>query len=125
MDLVWKRLDEIEHGDILIVLRRMPDKGEPLLLPSAPKDPPKDKAKLPTHTTEEFCQMFGYILGDGCVSMDKKGSRLCITPSYNICEKSAYKKIFKNLFDYDLKRNVQNGYESFVCCSYKVWPATK
>jgi geranylgeranyl pyrophosphate synthase len=120
MKLGWKKLEDLKPGDIIIVLRKIPDKGKPLNLPVPPKDPPKDKTKIPRKTTEKFCQMFGYILGDGCVTIDNKSSRLYITPSNDQNERNVYKKIFRDLFGYELKKETIGNYERFFCCSYKV-----
>jgi len=120
MELGWKTLRQLKKGDTIIVLRKIPDKGKPFKLPIPLKDPPKDKTKIPIETTENFCQIFGYILGDGCVTINNKGSRLYITPSNSQYERSAYKRIFKEVFDYDLRSETQGGYERLFCCSYKV-----
>ena len=118
--LVWKPLKDLKVGDLIVALRKIKDEGKPLQLPQPSKNPAKDKTTLPTHTTTEFCQLFGYFLGDGSVTIDKKSSKLYICPSKEIDEKISYKKLFLKVFNYRLRSEIQRGYERFLCCSYKV-----
>ena len=118
--LRWKRLRDIKPGENLIIFNRLPDEGKPIKLPHPPKNPFKDKAKLPQYTDEKFCQLLGYILGDGSVSIDKKSSRLCLCPSGDKEEISAYSSLFFQVFGYPLKENRTKFGIYLVCCSYKV-----
>jgi geranylgeranyl diphosphate synthase type I len=118
--LRWKRLRDIKAGENLIIFNKLPDEGKPIQLPHPPKNPFKDKAKLPQYTDEKFCQLLGYILGDGSISINKKSSRLCLCPSNDKEEISAYSSLFFQVFGYPLKENRTKFGVYLVCCSYKV-----
>ncbi|MDI6591477.1 MAG: polyprenyl synthetase family protein [Patescibacteria group bacterium] len=116
--LKWKPLEKLKKGDNIIVLNKIPDEGKSLKLPQPPKDPIKDRTILPKETSEEFCQLVGYILGDGSISIDKKSSRLQLCPSNNPEEISAYSSLFSKVFSYQLRRHKKDS--GLHCCSFKV-----
>jgi len=118
IELKWRQLKELKKGDRIVVLNKLPDEGKPLKLPQPPKDPIKDKTILPKETTEEFCQLVGYILGDGSISIDKKSSRLQLCPANDIEEVSAYSSLFSKVFSYQLR--TYKGTNNLSCCSFKV-----
>jgi geranylgeranyl diphosphate synthase type I len=118
--LRWKRLRDIKPGENLIIFNKLPNEGKPIKLPIPPKEPFKDRAKLPQYTDERFCQLLGYILGDGSISIDKKSSRLCLCPSEDKEEIATYSSLFFQVFGYPLKENRAKFGVYLVCCSYKV-----
>lgn len=118
IELKWKPLGKLKKGDKIIVLNRIPDEGKPLKLPLPPKNPAKDKTKIPEVTTEEFCQLVGYILGNGSISIDKKSSRINLCPSNDEEEISAYSSLFSKVFSYKLKK--YKGSPNLYCGSFKV-----
>ncbi len=118
--LTWRKLKDIKPGDLIIILNKIPDEGKPLKLPQPPKDPIKDKAKIPEYTNEEFCQLMGYILGDGSISIDKKSSRLYLCPSNDEEEISVYTSLFSKVFSCKLKREKRKSGNYLLCCSFKV-----
>ena len=118
--LSWRKLKNIKKGDWIIILNKIPDRGKPLRLPQPPKDPIKDKTKIPEYTSEEFCQLIGYILGDGSISIDKKSSRLTLSPSNDEEEVSAYSSLLSKVFSYRPKRTKTEFGNYLTCCSFKV-----
>jgi len=118
--LNWKKLKNVKKGDWIIILNKISDEGEPLKLPKPPRDPVKDRTKILEGTTEEFCQLIGYILGDGSISIDKKSSRLTLCPSNSEEEISAYSSLFSKVFSYKLKRYTTQQGNYLCCCSFKV-----
>ncbi|HZY46188.1 MAG TPA: P-loop NTPase, partial [Candidatus Bathyarchaeia archaeon] len=65
--LSWKRLAELKSGDVIAVIKKLPQNGEaPLELSSITSIEPESPF-LPNHTTDSFCQLVGYFLGDGFV----------------------------------------------------------
>lgn len=117
---VWRQLKNLKVGNAVVVLRKVYDNGMSYKLPVPARNPPKDKTIIPDYTTKEFCQLFGYLLGDGSITINKKSSRLYICPSNNEDEKRAYTTIFSKLFNYNLKSEREGNYERLYCCSYKV-----
>ena len=113
----WKAASELKKGDFVVVVRKIDDLGKPLELPTPSKNPSKDKTVLPEYTTPEFCQLFGYLVGDGVVTINKKGSRVYLCTSPDDDEVKAYSKLFRDLFSYNL-RKTKDG--ALYCCSYKV-----
>ncbi|MFQ5406112.1 MAG: polyprenyl synthetase family protein [Candidatus Micrarchaeia archaeon] len=112
----WKPLKELRKKDILVVLRETEDLGKPCSLP-VPSPNPQEKTRIPKVTTPEFCQIFGYMIGDGVVTINKKSSRIFLLPSNDPVEKKAYSDLFYNLFDYELKAHKHKEYEALCCCS--------
>ena len=65
--LSWKRLIELKSGDVIAVIKKLPqDEEAPLDLHTVTGITRRDHL-LPKHTTEGFCQLVGYFLGDGFV----------------------------------------------------------
>ncbi|MCD6402631.1 hypothetical protein J7L36_02150, partial [bacterium] len=118
--LRWRMLKDLKSGDFVIILGKLPDCGNPLKLPIPPKDPIRDKTKIPEYTTEEFCQLIGYILGDGSISIDKKSSRLTLCPSNDEEEISAYSSLLSKVFSYRPNRTKTKFGNYLTCCSFKV-----
>jgi len=118
--LSWKALKDIKEGNWVVILNKIPDKGKPLELPQPPKNPFKDKTKIPEFTNKEFCQLVGYVLGDGSISIDKKSSRLTLCPSNDEEEILSYSSLFSRVFSYKLRTYKTNQYRYLSCCSFKV-----
>jgi len=118
--LQWKPLCKLQKNDPIIVLRKGFATKTPYEFPDPPKNPPKDMTKIPSYSTKEFCQIFGYLLGDGSLNLQKRYSNLVLCPSKDKAEKEKYFDLFKNVFDYELKTHLQYGYERFNCSSFKV-----
>ncbi len=94
----WKPLHALRKGDLLVVLKNLPDDGKPFALPSIDARPnQKNSAKIPDFTDDDFCQLVGFFLGDGCVTMSPNGSRIffCIPPGE---VRDAYGNLFKRVF---------------------------
>ena len=63
---------ELKIGDYMVILRKIPNKSSPQKLPKFEKVH-KD-LKIPEETSPEFCQIIGYLLGDGHKSEQLKNS---------------------------------------------------
>jgi geranylgeranyl pyrophosphate synthase/intein/homing endonuclease len=120
IELKWKPLKKLKKGDNIIVLNKFPGEGKSLKLPQPPKDPIKDKTILPKETSEEFCQLVGYILGNDSISISKKSSRIYLCPSNDKEEILAYSQLFSKVFFRELKREKRINGNCLYCDSYKV-----
>ncbi|HEV2119746.1 MAG TPA: P-loop NTPase [Candidatus Bathyarchaeia archaeon] len=70
--LYWKQLGQLRPGDIIAVVKRLPqNKAVPLEL-SPITDTSSTGPILPSHTTDDFCRIIGYFMGDGFVRLNPK-----------------------------------------------------
>lgn len=100
-------------------MRKFDGEGKSYKLPLPAKNPPKDKTYIPEYTSDKFCQLCGYILGDGVVSIDKKTSRIFLCTSGQKDEMESYSNLFREVFGYEL-RDYKTSKGTLTCCSYKV-----
>jgi intein/homing endonuclease len=89
--LMWKRLNELKVGDILVVLKKRPDEGQPYKLPDN---------RFIKETNEDFCKFIGFFLGDGWLPKEKNGYRICIAAPERKIE---YAELFRKIFGKEMK----------------------
>ncbi len=70
LSLIWKRLAELKEGDVVAVVKKLPEHATPFELPKIPCKRPGDLV-LPVRTTVGFGQLMGYYLGDGFVRFNE------------------------------------------------------
>ena len=69
--LIWKRLVELKRGDIIAVIKKLPQVGPfTFSLPTIPSRRAEDPA-VPSQMTEDFSRVVGYFLGDGFVRFNR------------------------------------------------------
>jgi Mrp family chromosome partitioning ATPase len=69
--LVWKRLVELRRGDVIAVIKKLPQDGPSTFsLPIIPRRRAGDPT-VPNQMTEDFSRVVGYFLGDGFVRFNK------------------------------------------------------
>lgn len=68
--LGWRSLTEMKPGDIIAVVKKLPKAGAvPFSLPADEGSSP-GTVLLPRATTDDFCRIIGYYLGDGFLRMN-------------------------------------------------------
>ncbi|MEM5790492.1 MAG: LAGLIDADG family homing endonuclease [Candidatus Aenigmatarchaeota archaeon] len=90
--LEWVEAQNLRSGDLVVMLREVPDEGKPFKLPNEKE------------TTEEFCRLFGFLLGDGWISKNKKSWRVYFSPSLNKEKNEFYKSLLEKIFEAKVKK---------------------
>src|SRR2546421_7070737 len=68
--LYWKPLGQLRPGDIIAMVKRLPQNGAiPLELPRIVATS-STSPRLPSRTTDDFCRIVGYFMGDGFVRLN-------------------------------------------------------
>jgi Mrp family chromosome partitioning ATPase/intein/homing endonuclease len=68
--LYWKPLGQLRPGDVIAMVKRLPQNGAaPLELPRIAATS-STSPMLPSHTTDDFCRIVGYFMGDGFVRLN-------------------------------------------------------
>jgi cell division protein FtsZ len=95
--LEWAELRSLRVGDLVVVLRELPDEGGPLKLPDG------------SFTDEKFCQLFGFLLGDGWISKSGDSWKICFSPSTDEKNNQKYLNLMKEVFGLEMKK-AENWY---------------
>ncbi len=91
--LEWTELRNLKVGDLVVILKKLPDEEKPLKLPND------------AFTDEEFCQLFGFLLGDGWISKEGEDSwKIHFSPSKDKENNQKYLKLIKQAFGLKMKR---------------------
>jgi len=89
----WAELRNLKIGDLIVVLKELPDEGKPFRLPND------------SFTDEKFVQLFGFLLGDGWISKEGEDSwKLHFSPSKNEENNQKYLTLIKEVFNLEMKR---------------------
>jgi len=94
-DLDWVKVENLKNKDLVVILRKVPDDGKPLLLPDNP---------FLKESNKHFCQLFGFLLGDGWITESKRTYKICFSPSHNETLNAEYLSFFKEIFGLEMKR---------------------
>ncbi len=92
-DVEWVELRNLNKGDLVVVLRELPDEGKPLALSNG------------STTDKKFCQLFGFLLGDGWITESKNSWKICFSPSKNDEDNEEYLKLFEDVFKIRMKKS--------------------
>jgi len=96
----WIELRNLKVGDLVVILRKLPDDGKSLKLPNG------------SFTNEKFCQLFGFLLGDGWITKGKYRNdnwRIYFSPSNDEKNNQKYLSLIKEVFGLEMKRR-ENWY---------------
>jgi len=96
-DVEWVELKDLKVEDLVVVLRELAEDGKPITLPDG------------SLSREEFCQLFGFLLGDGWITQSKDSWKIHFSPSKNKENNERYLKLLKEVFGLEMKRN-ENWY---------------
>ncbi|MCS6903162.1 MAG: P-loop NTPase [Candidatus Bipolaricaulota bacterium] len=66
--LEWAKLGTLQPGDILLMVKKLPDGKKPLELPPLQA---AGQARIPRYSSEDFMRLLGYLLGDGFIRKAK------------------------------------------------------
>ncbi len=91
--LEWAELRNLKIGDLVVTLRELPDEGDPLKLPDG------------SLTDEKFCQLFGFLLGDGWISRSKDSWKIYFSPSKDERNNQKYLDLMKEIFGLQMKKS--------------------
>ena len=90
--LKWRELKDLEPGDLIVILREVPDKEESI------------KLLDDFYSNEKFCQLFGFLLGDGWISKSKESWKIYFSPSKNEKNNQKYLNLIKEVFGLQMKK---------------------
>jgi len=96
-ELEWAELQDLKVGDLLVVLRELEDEGESLKLTND------------SYTDENFCQLFGFLLGDGWITKSGDSWKIWFSQSKNK-QKQKYIELFEKVFNLKVKKSVDKYY---------------
>ncbi len=91
--LEWVEARDLKEGDLVVILRKVPDEGRPYKLPDG------------SFTDEEFCRLFGFLLGDGWISKSKKSWKVFFSPSQDEKKNEYYRKLLEKKLKVKVKRS--------------------
>jgi cell division protein FtsZ len=90
-DVEWTELEDLKKGDLVVVLKELTEDGKPLELPNGFSD-------------KDFCQIFGFLLGDGWLSKSEDSWKIHFSPSLNNKLNEKYINLFKKAFNLEMKK---------------------
>jgi len=90
--LKWEEAQNLKVGDLVVILRKIPDNGKPYRLPNGEL------------TDEKFCRLFGFLIGDGWISRSKKSWKILFSPSTDQKKNEFYKKLIEEKLGVKVKR---------------------
>ena len=91
--LEWAELRNLKIGDWVIVLKELLDEGRALKLSDG------------AFTNERFCQLFGFLLGDGWIGKEGEDSwKIHFSPSKNEKNNQKYLSLMKEIFGLEMKK---------------------
>lgn len=90
-DVEWTELKNLRKGDLVVVLKELSEEGKPLELPKGFSD-------------KNFCQLFGFLLGDGWITQSKDSWKIHFSPSLNNELNKKYINLFKEVFGLEMKK---------------------
>ncbi|MEK7479250.1 MAG: hypothetical protein AAB634_01810, partial [Patescibacteria group bacterium] len=92
--LKWTELQDLRKGDLVVTLRETPEEdGTPYTLPNG---------KI---TDENFCRLFGFLLGDGWISGSRESWKIFFSPGVNEIQNQYYIKLVQEVFGLAMKKS--------------------
>jgi len=101
--LVWKPLKELRKGDLIVVVRELPHAEQ-------------------TVFGEDFCRLFGFLLGDGWLVNNKSRRpnwQVCMARSSDEWINEEYTKLFERVFGKKMKLEKKRRW--YYCYSKDIW----
>lgn len=98
-DLTWLELKNLKKGEFVTILKKISDEKKPFKLPNN------------SFADEKFCQLFGFLLGDGWISKSKDSWKLYFSPGVDGKQNQKYINLIKEIFGVDMKRRSENWYQ--------------
>lgn len=95
--LEWVELRNLKINDLVVVVKKISDGGEPFKLPNG------------CLTDEKFCQLFGFLLGDGWISKSGDSWKVYFSPSKDEINNQKYLSLVKEVFGIQMKKG-ENWY---------------
>jgi len=92
-DVEWAELKDLKIGDLVVILRKITEEGKSLEF--------LDKRL----SDEKFCQLFGFLLGDGWITKFKDSWKIFFSPSKNKENNRKYLDLIKETFDMEMKKS--------------------
>jgi len=92
-EVEWTELKDLKEGELVVVMRELPNEEKPFTLPDG---------RL---TDDKFCQLFGFLLGDGWVTNSKDSWKLFFSPSKNNENNDKYLKLIKDVLNLQMKKS--------------------
>ncbi len=90
--LRWTELKDLKAGDLLVVAKELPENSD---IDELPREICHNK---------DFCQLFGFLLGDGWLNIAKDTWKICLSISKNN-NKEKYLGLFEKVFESKMKKS--------------------
>ena len=88
--LEWVQAKNLKKEDLVIILRDVLIEGTPINIPLGESD-------------EDFCKLFGFLMGDGWISKTKNSWKIYFSPSINKKQNNYYIKLIEKYFNIKMK----------------------
>ena len=98
-NLEWTGAKDLKENDLVVVLKELTDEGKVLELP-----------ELNSVSDKNFCQLFGFLLGDGWISRSKDSWKVHFSPSNKSILNEKYLNLFKEVLNLEMKKSTSNWY---------------
>jgi cell division protein FtsZ len=89
-DLKWMPAESLQKGDLVLTLRQINESTEGFELEGF-------------NINEDFCRLFGFLLGDGWITNSKDSWKLYFSPSKDKEMNEKYLKLIKEIFNLEMK----------------------
>ena len=88
--LEWTKAKDLKKDDFVVVLRDTSSEGTTIEIPTGTSD-------------EEFCKLFGFLIGDGWISRSKDSWKIHFSPSIDKKQNNYYAKLIEKYFNIKMK----------------------
>ncbi len=95
-EVEWTELKDLKQEDLVVVLKELPAEGKPIETLNGLSD-------------ENFCKLFGFLLGDGWITNSGDSWKIYFSPSKNEDNNQKYKELFKKVLGLEMKKS-ENWY---------------
>ncbi|MDI6798476.1 MAG: hypothetical protein QMD12_00530 [Candidatus Aenigmarchaeota archaeon] len=90
--LQWVPAESLKRGDLVVVLRKIPENKEL-------------SSNLEFYPTEDFCRLFGFLLGDSWITKSKDSWKICFYPSEYEEINLKYINLMKKVFGLKMRKS--------------------
>jgi len=102
----WAPAESLRQNDLVVTLRKVPD-----IKPNSPD--------YEFYTDENFCRLFGFLLGDGWISKSKKSWKVFFSPSKDEEINRKYIQLMKEVFELEMRKS-KNWYYANSKAVYEI-----